>query len=334
MRIAVDAMGGDHAPHEIVKGAVEAARRLTGLERLFLVGQEEVVRKELSRYGHLPSVIDVRHAAEVIGMDESPAQAVRRKRDSSVNRAIDMVRDGEADAVVSAGNTGALVAAATLKLRTLEGVERPAIAAVMPTSRKPFVLVDVGANPDCSPHQILQFAVMGQIYSREILGQANPVVGLLSIGGEDNKGNELTREAFQLLKATPLNFRGNVEGHDLYQGELDVVVCDGFVGNVVLKTSESLARVIGRWMKDEFKRNPVRLLGALLLQGALKAMKQKMDPDVYGGAPLLGINGVCIKTHGSAKAHAVYHAVRVARESIGHHVTHHIVDEIKKLDKA
>lgn len=333
MRIAVDAMGGDHAPHEIVKGAVEAARGLAGLERLFLVGREEAIRTELGRHGKVPACLEVRPASEVIAMDESPAQAVRRKRDSSISRAIDMVRDGEADAVVSAGNTGALVAAATLKLRTLEGVERPAIAAVMPTRQKPFMLLDVGANPECSPHQLLQFAVMGQIYSREILGQANPVVGLLSIGGEENKGNELTREAFQLLKATSMNFRGNVEGHDLFHGEVDVVVCDGFVGNAVLKTSESLARVIGQWMKQEFKRNPVRILGAVLLRGALKAMKQRMDPDVYGGAPLLGINGVCIKTHGSSKAHAVYHAVRVAGESIGHHVTHHIVDEIKKADK-
>ena len=334
MRIAVDAMGGDHAPHEIVKGAVEAARRLQGLERLFLVGQEEVVRAELARYGNVPSALEVRHAGEVIAMNEAPAQAVRRKRDSSMCRAMDMLRDGEVDAVVSAGNTGALVAAATLKLRTLEGVERPAIAAVMPTRKKPFVLVDVGANPDCSPHRLVQFAVMGQIYSREILGQATPVVGLLSVGGEENKGNELTREAFQLLKATSMNFRGNVEGHDLFSGEVDVVVCDGFVGNAVLKTSESLARVIGQWMKEEFKRNPMRILGAILLRGALKAMKGKMDPDVYGGAPLLGVNGVCIKTHGSSKSHAVYHAVRVAGESIGHHVTHHIVDEIRKLDKA
>ena len=334
MRIAVDAMGGDHAPHEIVKGAVEAARRLTGLERLILVGQEQVVRAELVRYGNVPSSLEVCHAAEVIAMDESPAQAVRRKRDSSICRAMDMVRDGSADAVVSAGNTGALVAAATLKLRTLEGVDRPAIAAVMPTRNKPFVLVDVGANPDCTPHRLVQFAVMGQIYSREILGQARPVVGLLSVGGEENKGNELTREAFQLLKATSMNFRGNVEGHDMFEGEVDVVVCDGFVGNAVLKTSESLARVIGQWMKQEFKRNPVRILGAIMLRGALKAMKQKMDPDVYGGAPLLGVNGVCIKTHGSSKAPAVYHAVRVAGESIGHHVTHHIVDEIRKLDKA
>jgi glycerol-3-phosphate acyltransferase PlsX len=204
----------------------------------------------------------------------------------------------------------------------------------MPTRFKPFVLVDAGANLDCSPHQLLQFAVMGQIYSREILGQARPLVGLLSVGGEDNKGNELTRDAFPLLKATSLNFHGNVEGHGLFDGDIDVVVCDGFTGNVVLKSSESVARVIGQWMKQEFKRNPVRLLGALLLRGALKTMKQRMDPDVYGGAPLLGVNGVCIKAHGSSKAHAVFHAVRVAGESIGHHVTHHIVDEIRKLNKA
>lgn len=334
MRLAVDAMGGDHAPHEIVKGAVEAARRLTGISRLYLVGREDVVRAELAKYGQVPSIIEVRNADEVIAMNEAPALAVRRKRDASISRAIDMVRDGEADAVVSAGNTGALVAGATLKLRTLEGVERPAIAVVMPTGLKPFVLIDGGANLDCSAKQLLQFAVMGSIYSREILGQARPVVGLLSVGGEDNKGNELTREAFPLLKATSLNFRGNIEGHDLFNGEIDVVVADGFTGNVVLKSSESVARVISKWMKQEFTRNPVRILGALMLRGAFKAMKQKMDPDVYGGAPLLGVNGVCIKAHGSSKAQAIFHAIRVAGESIGHHVTHHIVDEIRELNKA
>ncbi len=331
MRIAVDAMGGDHAPREVVVGAVEAARGLSGVSNITLVGDEAAVKVELDRCGHIPSIIHIRHASQVVAMDEAPALAIRRKRDSSVGRAVDMVKSGEADAVVSAGNTGAVVAAATLKLRTLEGVDRPAIAAVMPTCGNPLVLVDAGANLDCGPRMLQQFAIMGSVYSSAILGPEKPIVGLLSIGGEDIKGNETTKETFRLLHDSSLNFRGNVEGHDLFEGNTDVAVCDGFVGNVVLKTGESTAHAFGHWMKQEFKRNWIRLLGCIFLRGALLSMKARLDPEMYGGAPLLGVNGICIITHGSSSRRAIYHAIRVAAESVHHHVNEEIVAQIGKL---
>ncbi len=333
MRIAVDAMGGDHAPREIVRGAAEAAASLSSVSKVFLVGDGTAVQRELKDISDRSGKLEVRHASEVVGMDEMPAQAVRRKRDSSIGRAVDMVKKGEADAVVSAGNTGAVVVAATLKLRTLEGVERPVIAAVMPTRNRPFVLIDAGANIDCTPALLTQFAAMGAVYSRLILGQATPVVGLLSIGGEEIKGNEATKETLKLLNQSRLNFRGNVEGHDLFEGETDVVVCDGFVGNIVLKTSESLASAIGHWMKSEFQRNPIRMLGVALLSGAVRAMKRRMDPETYGGAPLLGVNGVCIITHGASSHRAIFHAIRVAADSIHHHLNEEIVSEVTALSK-
>lgn len=333
MRIAVDAMGGDHAPLEIVAGAVQAAQGIPGLTTLFLVGQESVIREELAKYGEIPSKIVIRHAAETIGMDEAPALAIRKKKDNSISRCMDMVKAGEADAAVSAGNTGAMVVAATLKLRTLEGIQRPAIATVIPTMGRPVVLIDAGANTDCTPGLLVEFALMGSVYAREILGTRHPVVGLLSIGGEESKGNEITKEAFRLLSAAPVNFRGNVEGHDIFVGETDVIVCDGFVGNVVLKTSESVAHAIGSWLKKEFKANPIRLMGALLLKGAIKSLKNRMDPELFGGAPLLGANGVCIISHGSSSRKAIFNAVRVACEAVGHHVNEHIVEEARKLAK-
>lgn len=333
MRIAVDAMGGDHAPREIVAGAVDAARGLKNLTALILVGREDVIREELKRHGPIPEKLVIHHASEVVGMEETPALAIRKKKDNSISVMMDLINAGEADAAVSAGNTGAMVVAATLKLRTLKGVQRPAIATVMPTSGRPIVLIDAGANTDCSPDMLVEFGVMGSVYAREILGQANPVVGLMSIGGEESKGNEITKEAFRLLSAAPLNFRGNVEGHDLFRGETDVVVCDGFVGNVVLKTSESVAHAIGGWLKKEFKANLIRKVGALLLLGALKSIKRNMDPEMFGGAPLLGVNGVCIITHGSSSRTAIYHAVRVACEAVGQHVNDHIIEEAGKLGK-
>ncbi len=331
MRIAVDAMGGDYAPREIVAGAVDAARRLESLTSLILVGQEDVIRQELKQYGQIPAKLVIRHAAEVVGMEEPPALAIRKKKDNSISRMMDMINAGEADAAVSAGNTGAMVVAATLKLRTLEGIQRPAIATVMPTMGRPIVLIDAGANTDCTPDLLVEFGVMGSVYAREILGQPNPVVGLMSIGGEDSKGNEITKETFRLLSAAPVNFRGNVEGHDLFKGEIDVVVCDGFVGNVVLKTSESVAHAIGSWLKKEFKANVFRMIGALILRGALKSIKKKMDPELFGGAPLLGVNGVCIITHGSSSRTAIFNAVRVACEAVGHHVNDRIIEEAGKL---
>jgi glycerol-3-phosphate acyltransferase PlsX len=334
MRIAVDAMGGDHAPREIVLGAVKAARELPDLTSVILVGDSAAIQCELDAGGGTPDNVVILHAAEVIGMDESPAQAIRRKRDSSISRAMELVKRGEADAMVSAGNTGALVVAATLMLRTLKGVDRPAIAAVMPTRKGPFVLVDAGANPECDASLLRQFAVMGELYARVILGKANPVVGLLGIGVEASKGNEVTREAFGLLKSTRINFKGNVEGHDLFEGDVDVVVCDGFTGNVVLKTSESAARAISHWMRQEFTRTPIRKFGALLLSGARKSMKARMDPEMYGGAPLLGVNGICIKIHGGSSRRAAFHGIRVACASAHEHLNDMIEKGIADSSRA
>lgn len=331
MRIAVDAMGGDNAPEEIVAGAVNAARDIDTVSRIFLVGDETAIGRVLSDMGDIPSLIEIRHASEVVEMHEKPAMAVRRKKDSSIGRAIDLVKSGDADAVVSAGNTGAVVAAATLKLRTLDGVARPAIAAVMPTQGRPLVLIDAGANPDCDAKLVRQFAVMGSVFAKVVLGRNNPIVGLLSIGGEESKGNESTKEIFSLLKDTNLNFRGNVEGHDLFMGETDVAVCDGFVGNIVLKTSESTAHAVGRWMKQEFTKNTVRKMGAVLLNGALKAMKKRLDPEMYGGAPLLGVNGVCTITHGASSSKAIYYAIQAAAHSVKHNLNDLIISEIATL---
>lgn len=334
MRIAVDAMGGDFAPREIVAGTLTAARTIPGLDKLYLVGNEAVLRQELARHGEVPGLIEVRAASEVVGMDESPAVAIRRKKDSSISRAVDMVKAGGADGVFSAGSTGAAVAAAQLKLRTLEGVDRPAIACVMPTPVKPFVLLDAGATTDCTAELLVQFAVMGAVYAQEIVGQKNPLIGLLSVGTEDSKGNEITKQAFKLLEKSDLNFHGNVEGHDLYEGRIDVVVCDGFVGNVVLKASESAAHAIGRWIKEEFTKNPLRMLGAMLVKPGLDSIKKKSDPSSYGGAPLLGVNGVVIIGHGASNAQAVCNGIRVAAESVAHKVTELIVDGIRKVWEA
>jgi len=331
MRIAVDAMGGDHAPHEIVVGCVEAARLYPQITRLFLVGDSDSLERELKKCGSVPASIEIRHASQVVGMEESPAVAIRRKKDSSISRAVELIKDGEADAVFSAGNTGAAVAATTLKLRTLEGVDRPGIATVLPTPVKPFVLIDAGATTDCTPDILVQFAVMGAVYSKEIIGQDKPRVGLLSIGEEDSKGNEATKDAFKILEKSPLDFAGNVESRDIFNGVVDVVVCDGFVGNVVLKTSEAVAHTISHWIKEECSRNPLRIIGALMARGAFKTIKRRSDPAMYGGAPLLGVNGICIIGHGSSSSRAVCNGLRVAAESIAHQVTHLIVDGVKEM---
>jgi len=332
MRIAVDAMGGDFAPREIVAGAVTAARDLKHIKTLYLVGDRTAIEAELAKHGPTPPNIEIRHASEVVGMDESPAAAVRKKKDSSIARAVELVKNGEADAVFSAGSTGAAVACSQLRLRTLEGVTRPGIAAVFPSPTKPFVLIDAGATTDCTPEILLQFAVMGTVYSREILGVTNPCVGLMSIGEEDAKGNEMTKETFRLLEKSHLNFKGNIEGHDLFEGHIDVVVCDGFVGNVILKTSESVGHAISTWIKQEFTQNPIRIMGAILLRGALKAFKKKINPEAYGGAPLLGVNGICFIGHGSSSAYAAFNGIRASTEALSHKINHLIVEEIKRLD--
>ena len=333
MRISIDAMGGDYAPREIVAGTLQAAEKLQGLEKLFLVGDETAIRAELAKHkGAVPGCIEIVHASEVVEMGESPAVAIRRKKDSSIARSVELVKEGKADAIFSAGNTGAAVAAATLKLRTLEGVARPAIATVMPTSKDPFVLLDAGANPDSTPEMLQQYAVMGSIYSREILGVKNPSIGLLSIGEEAAKGNEMTKKTFSLLEETHLNFIGNVESRDLFGAKVSVAVCDGFVGNVVLKTSEAVAKMISSWLKDMFRKNPIRMIGAILSRGVFKEIRQHGDPSSYGGAPLLGANGVVIIGHGSSNAFATFNGIRVASEAVDHDVNHLIEAELKSIN--
>ena len=333
MRIAVDAMGGDFAPREIVKGAVEASRKLSGDLDIVLVGDESAIRAELAANHAEPSGrLRIVHTTQVIAMGEPPAQAVRLKRDSSIYRGMELVKNGEADAFLSAGSTGAMVAAAIFVLRRIPGVKRPAIGTVLPTIGRPVLLIDAGANTDCDEVELEQFALMGSLYSQAILGQSSPSVGLLSIGEEDLKGNGVTKKTFERLRCnSAIAFRGNVEGHDVFEGDTDVIVCDGFVGNVLLKTVESAARTIAHWMKLEFKANPLRLFGAICLSGALRSMKKRLDPDIYGGAPLLGVNGTVIITHGSSSHKAIFHAIRVSAEAARTRVYARISDQLASL---
>ena len=332
MRISVDAMGGDYAPREIVTGAVRAANSIKGLEKLYLVGDVNAIEDELKKISNkTPDCIEVISASEVVEMGEAPASAIRKKKDSSISRAIDLVKEGKADAIFSAGNTGAAVAAATLKLRTLNGVYRPAIATVMPTSKSPFVLLDAGANPDSSPEMLQQYAIMGSIYAQQILGIQSPRVGLLSIGEEEAKGNETTKKSYNLLNESKVNFIGNAEGRDLFSGKVDVAICDGFVGNVVLKTTEAVAGMISSWLKDLYKKTILRKLGYLLSRGVFKTIKSKVDPSHYGGAPLLGANGVVIIGHGSSNSFAAYNGIRVASEAINHDLNHLIESELQAI---
>jgi phosphate acyltransferase len=320
MRIALDAMGGDFAPAHPVAGVIQALREYGDFSAI-LVGDEEKVRAEVAR-------LTYHHASQVVDMKDSGLDSVRRKKDSSISRAVDLVKQDKADAVVSAGHTGALVAAATIKLRTLPGIHRSGLAVVIPTPTRQFLLLDGGANIDAAPEHVVGYAIMGSIYAREILGRANPRVGLMSIGTEAGKGNEFTRECYDLLEKAPISFAGNTEGHALFKEPLDVVVCDGFIGNIVLKTIEGLAGAMGTWLKGELKKSPVRMLGAWLAKGAFLSIKKQTSTDEYGGSPLLGVNGVCIKAHGNASPMAIKNAIRVAREFIAQKVNARIVEAI------
>jgi glycerol-3-phosphate acyltransferase PlsX len=266
-------------------------------------------------------------------MTDGAVDSVRRKKDSSVSRAVDLVKKGEAAAIVSAGHTGAAVAATTIKLRTLPGIDRPGIAAVIPSETNIFVLIDAGANSDAKPEHLLQYGIMGSVYSRHVLGYQNPSIGLMSIGGEDVKGTELTKEVFKMLKRSELNFRGNIEGHDLFAHPVEVVVCDGFVGNVILKTCESVGDAIFKWLKHELMKSKVRMAGAFLAQKAFKAIKKRVNYEEYGGSPLLGVNGICIIAHGASTPLAIKNALRVAAESIEQQVNPHIIEEISRYNE-
>ena len=322
IRIALDAMGGDNAPREIVIGAVESAVGLHDV-KILLVGQMAAIQAELdglekglrqnAQRAIESGALEIVHAPDVAGMDESPVDAVKKKKDCSINVAMRLVKEKRADAFVSAGNSGAVATSAILTLGRVPGVKRPAIAAVLPTRlpQRPILVLDAGANMDCHPEWLVQFALMGNAYSKAVLGRATPSVGLVSIGTEDCKGNEMTKETFPLLRdLKDVNFVGNIEGHDLFKGEMDVAVCDGFVGNVLLKTAESIANAMSSLLKRECFKGPWRIAGALLLKGAFRSLKRQMDPEVYGGAPLLGVPGAVIIAHGSSTHKAIYYAVK------------------------
>ena len=334
MKIALDAMGHDEGPPKLVEGAALALRDFPDIEKLYLTGDTARIEAELRRVNCHDRRVEIIHCTQVVGMGDSAVDAIRRKKDSSVSRAVDLVKKGDAHAIVSAGHTGAAVAASTIKLRMLPGIDRPGIAATMPTETNLFVLIDAGANTDPTPLQMLQNAIMGTVYSRHVLGYANPRVGLMSIGSEDEKGNDFTRETFEMLKTSGLNFRGNVEGHDLFENPVEVVVADGFTGNIVLKTSEAIAHAIFRWVKHEIKKGVITSLGGLLAKPALKRIHTKTNSDEYGGMPLLGVNGVCIIAHGGSSPLAVRNAIRMACESIRHQVNPHIVEAVQRYESS
>jgi phosphate acyltransferase len=326
--IALDAMGSDRAPKPEIEGAIQAARQHD--VRVILVGPESALRPELARYSAAANLpIEILHASEIISMEEKAAQAVRAKRDSSMRVGLRLVREGQAAGFVTAGNTGAAMATAKVVLGMIPGVDRPALAAVFPTAMgSAALLLDVGANVDCTPENLEQFAIMGEIYFRTRFGTRRPRVGLLSIGEEESKGNELTREAFPLLKQLPLNFVGNVEGRDLYSGKVDVIVADGFVGNVALKISEGVANLVRYTLKETLKATITRQVGYFLSRSAFADFKKRLDHTEYGGAPLLGVKGVCFITHGSSNMNAIKNALRVASEFAGRRINHKIEREL------
>jgi glycerol-3-phosphate acyltransferase PlsX len=329
-KIAVDAMGGDHAPAVEVDGAVQASAQY-GIP-IVLVGQEDRIHSQLQKHDTSGLAIEVVHASEVITMDDSAATAARKKKDSSIRVAARLMRDGGIAGVVSAGNTGAVMATVKMVLGTLSVVDRPALSTVLPTQKgKPAILLDVGANVDCKPHHLEQFAVMGDIYSRAIFGIRRPRVGLLSIGEEDSKGNELTKEAFKSLKLAPINFIGNVEGRDIFKGEIDVIVCDGFTGNVALKLSEGLIETFASMLKQELEKTIAAKVGYILAEKAFRAFRRRLDYSEYGGAPLLGVKGITIVCHGGSNANAIKNAIRVAHDFCKHNVNNAIETEFKKL---
>jgi len=332
MRIAVDVMGGDHGSPVVIDGVRMALANQPGVSEILLVGQKPEIEAGLQKVGCDDRRVTVVHASEVITMEDKPLEAARRRKDSSMVRAIELVRDGKAEALISPGNTGALVAASTLRIGRLKPVERAPLAAVVPSATQHFVLLDVGANHECTPVHLVQFAIMGAIYSRAILKTTRPRVGILSNGTEESKGTDLTREAAALCQQADLNFIGYVEGHDLFADRVDVVVTDGFVGNIVLKSLESIAKTILGMVRRELLATPVRRLGAVMARGAFRELKRRMDPEVYGGVPLLGLNGLVIKAHGSARERSIMNAIRVATETIQHRINETIVTEISRVE--
>ncbi len=329
-KIAVDAMGGDYAPQNIIHGSVLAAREF-GIS-LVLVGREDEIENELKKYdvpSHVP--IEIEHASEVIGMHEQPTLALRKKKDSSLRVAARIVKEGRAAGFVSAGHTGAILAAAKIIIGVLPGVDRPALAAAVPSRTGVAVWIDVGANIDCKPKHFRQFAVMGFLYARDILGIENPKVGLLSIGEEDTKGNERTKEVFRVLKETELNFVGNVEASSIFNGHVNVIVCDGFIGNISLKVAESVLETMGYYFKEEISKHFSRQFGYFFLRPTFREFRRRIDYQEYGGAPLLGTKGCVIICHGKSSAKAIKNALRMAKDYVGYEVNKRNSQQIKNL---
>jgi len=332
MRIAVDAMGGDYAPAEIVKGAIEAAREY-GV-RIILVGDQEGISRELAKHAAVEPAVEIRHASEVVQMDENSANAIRRKTDSSIVVAANLVSSGDAQAMVSAGNTGAAMAVATLKLGRIAGIDRPAIGSLLPTMNGTAVLLDAGANVDCDVENLLQFAVMGSEYAERVLKLNRPRIGLLSIGEEATKGDKLTKAANARLARMDLNFIGNVEGKDIFRGAADVIICDGFAGNVTLKVAEGMAEFMLAVLKEEINRSIICRLGVQLLSRALRRARAKLDYAEYGGAPLLGVNGVCIICHGRSDARAIRNAIRAGASAVENDIVTCISASVRQKELA
>lgn len=328
MKIALDAMGGDFAPSATVEGAVIAARELS--IPVILVGDSERIELELKKYSTHDLPISIKHTTQVVGMEESPAQAIRKKKDSSLRVCFDLMKSGEASAVVSAGNSGAAMAAGMFLLGRKEGIDRPAIAVTIPTLKDPAIVLDVGGNVDCKPVHLTQFAIMGEVYAKYVLKKDNPKIGLLSNGEEDGKGNEVTKITNEILKQTNLNYYGNIEGKDINKGDIDVVVCDGFVGNVVLKLTEGVLMAAREMMKREVMKSWICKFGFFLALPALKRFKKDVDYSEYGGAPLLGVKGNVIISHGSSNSKAIKNAILRAKEYTEGRVNAHLEEELKR----
>ncbi len=334
MKIAIDAMGGDFAPEQNIVGVKLALDEFPDVSSFQLVGDQKIIEEELKKHALSTnnSRIEIIHASQTITMEDSASAAIRKKKDSSMSVAAKLISDKKANAVVSAGHTGAAVSATVVFNRMLPGIDRPGIASVFPAPKGPFIMLDIGANVDCKPLHLAQYAILGEAYSRIMLNIKNPRVGILSNGSEAGKGNELTRESSRILQSLPIRFLGNVEGADLFGNKVDVVLCDGFLGNVVLKCCESLAKAISGILKENLKKSPVRMAGALLSKNAFLELKELTDHQEYGGAPLLGIDGICIIAHGSSSAKAIKNAIRVATEMIKNKYNETVIDKISKID--
>ncbi|MEY5020947.1 MAG: fatty acid/phospholipid synthesis protein [Pseudomonadota bacterium] len=326
--LAVDAMGGDHGPKITVPASINALTKYDQLH-IILVGDKELIEKELQKNKYTNTRLSIQHTSEVVEMDESPQSALKNKKDSSMRVAINLIKEGKAQACVSAGNTGALMATARYVLKMLPGIDRPAIASSLPSQKGTTYMLDLGANTDCTAEHLLQFAVMGAMLVSSVTGNPNPSVGLLNIGSEDIKGNEIVKEASELLRRSHLNFYGNVEGNDIFKGTTDVVVCDGFVGNVALKTAEGIAQLMGRFLTQEFKRNWITKVMAFVSLLVLNRFKKRLDPRRYNGASFLGLRGIVVKSHGSADSYSFFFAIQTAIEESKNNVLEKIQKQLE-----